>query len=120
MTVLAPLHACGPFCTDSLAPLLDCRCSCLGGSHGRDTGVTVEHWPARTVYLRNERHDDVRTGYAAVREHFGTWFVHEVLDIGATRRYVPVAEVGSREDTEARALSLALSVVQDVTTGVAA
>lgn len=106
--VLAPLHECGRGCTGSFTPLTECRCACLGGHHGRDTGITTERLPARTVYLRNERDGDTRHGWAAVQETFGVWFVHEVLDIGVTRRYLPVAEIGTQEAAEAHALALAL------------
>lgn len=112
--VLVPLHECGPGCTNTFTPLADCRCSCLGGHHGRDTGVTVEAWPARTIFLRNERDGDVRHGFAAVRESFGIWFVHEVTDVGVTRRWEPVAEIGGREAAEAHALALALRAVPAV------
>ena len=67
----------------------------------------VERFPCRTVYAHVVHLDGEWLGFQALEDHFGTWTVGEVHDIGVTRHFTALAgDFTDRETAEAAALSL--------------
>ncbi len=67
----------------------------------------IERFPCRTVYAHVVHLDGEWLGFQAMEDHFGSWTVAEVHDIGVTRHFTPlVGDLPDRETAEAHALDL--------------
>jgi hypothetical protein len=69
--------------------------------------MTIETWPARTVYADVYRDGPDQIGFDAIRSHFGAWSVRRVVDRGALRFTEPIAgDLPNRDAAETYALRL--------------